>query len=158
MSCPHTPQQNGLAERKHRHVTELGLSLMFQSKVPHQLWVEAFMTATYLGNLLPSSVLPGHISPYELLVGKSPVYTSLCVFGCSCYPFLRPYAENKFDPKSLHCVFLGYSEKHKGYRCLHPPSGRVYISRHVLFNENSFPYQKEYHSFLQKDDTRLMSA
>ncbi|KAL1195981.1 Retrovirus-related Pol polyprotein from transposon RE2 [Cardamine amara subsp. amara] len=34
ISCPHTPQQNGLAERKHRHVTELGLSIMFQSQNP----------------------------------------------------------------------------------------------------------------------------
>ena len=158
LSCPHTPQQNGVAERKHRHVTELGLALMFQSKVPHQLWVEAFLTAAYLSNLLPSSVLPDHVSPYEMLVGKPPVYTSLRVFGCSCYPFLKPYAENKFDPKSLHCVFLGYSEQHKGYRCLHPPSARVYVSRHVLFNEASFPYQKDYQSFLQLSDTKLLSA
>lgn len=26
LSCSHTPQQNGLAERKHRHLVELGLS------------------------------------------------------------------------------------------------------------------------------------
>ena len=144
LSCPHTPQQNGVAERKHRYVTELGLSLMFQSKIPHQLWVEAFLTATYLGNLMPSSVLPEHKSPYEMLVGKPPVYSSMRVFGTSCYPYLRPYGKNKFDPKSLHCVFVGYSEKHKGYRCLHPPSVRVYISRHVLFEENNFPNEKEF--------------
>lgn len=29
LSCPHTPEHNGLAERKHRHLTELGLSMMF---------------------------------------------------------------------------------------------------------------------------------
>lgn len=131
---------------------------MFQSRVPHQLWVEAFLTSVYLSNLLPSSVLPEHKSPYEVLVGKVPVYTSLRVFGCSCYPFLRPYSQNKFDPKSLHCVFIGYSEKHKGYRCLHPPSGRVYISRHVLFEESNFPYRKEYQSFLNPSNTPLLSA
>ena len=36
VSCPHTPQQNGLAERKHRHITELGLTMMFQSKTPQR--------------------------------------------------------------------------------------------------------------------------
>jgi hypothetical protein len=37
------------------------------------------------------------------------------------------------------CLFLGYSPLHKGYKCLHLPSNRVYISRDVVFNENSFP-------------------
>lgn len=158
MSCPHTPQQNGVAERKHRHVTELGLSLMFQSKVPQQLWVDAFLTAVYLLNLLPTSNLPRNISPYEALVGTQPVYTSLRVFGSSCYPFLRPYGKNKFDPKSLHCVFLGYSEKHKGYRCLHPPTVRVYVSRHVLFDEKTFPYETVYQKFLNTAETPLLNA
>lgn len=29
VSSPHTPQQNGLTERKHRHLIELGLSMLF---------------------------------------------------------------------------------------------------------------------------------
>jgi hypothetical protein len=37
-------------------------------------------------------------------------------------------------------VFIGYSKNHIGYKCLHIPSGRVYIARHVVFNENSFPF------------------
>lgn len=39
ISCPHTPQQNGLVERKQRHITELGLSMMFHSKMPQNFWV-----------------------------------------------------------------------------------------------------------------------
>ena len=29
-SCPHTPQQNGIAERKHKHIFETALSLLFK--------------------------------------------------------------------------------------------------------------------------------
>ncbi|KAE8701309.1 hypothetical protein F3Y22_tig00110548pilonHSYRG00747 [Hibiscus syriacus] len=29
IACPYTPNQNGIAERKHRHITETGLTLMF---------------------------------------------------------------------------------------------------------------------------------
>lgn len=115
LSCPHTPQQNGLAERKHRSIIELGLTLMFQSQVPQSLWVEALFTANYLTNLLPSSVLQDNKSPYEVLMSRAPLYTALRVFGCKCFPHLKPYTANKLDPKSLLCVFLGYNDKYKGY-------------------------------------------
>jgi hypothetical protein len=52
-----------------------------------------------------------------------------------------------FDPTiiinlifSKKCVFLGYSSLHKGYKCLHVPSNRVYISRDVIFDESVFPF------------------
>lgn len=157
VSCPHTPQQNGVSERKHRHITELGLTMLYNNKVPLQLWVESFFTATFLGNLLPSSVLGEFKSPFEVLHGKEPTYTALRVFGCKCYPYLRPYMANKMDPKSLMCVFLGYNEKYKGYRCLHPPTGRVYISRHLLFDESHFPYADVYSRFHKPTDSTLLS-
>jgi hypothetical protein len=39
-------------------------------------------------------------------------------------------------------VFLGYSTQHKGYKCLDVSTGRVYISRDVVFNEKVFPFSK----------------
>lgn len=38
------PQQNGVVERKHRHIVETGLTLIFHTRVPTYLWV-AFATA-----------------------------------------------------------------------------------------------------------------
>ena len=105
VSCPHTPQQNGIAERKHRHITELGLSMLFEGKVPQRFWVEAFFTSCFLENLLPFSTLADNKSPYEILFDKRPEYSALRTFGSACYPSLRPYASNKLDPKSLQCVY-----------------------------------------------------
>ncbi|CAN0920957.1 Retrovirus-related Pol polyprotein from transposon RE2 [Linum grandiflorum] len=48
---------------------------------------------------------------------------------------------NKMDFRSLPCIFLGYSSSHKGYLCYHQPTSRLYISRHVIFDEDTFPYQ-----------------
>lgn len=157
VSCPHTPQQNVLSERKHRHITELGLTMLYNSKVPIHMWVEAFFTATFRGNQLPSLVLPGHLSPFEFLYHRQPSYTSLRVFGCKCYPYLHLYMKNKMDPKSLVCVFLGYNEKYKGFRCYYPPTGRVYISRHVIFDEKSFPYSDIYYKFHTATESPLCS-
>ena len=106
--------------------------------------MEAFYTANFLINLLPSSVLEDKRSPFEVLHDKAPDYSALRTFGCSCYMMLRDYAATKFDPRSLRCVFLGYNDKYKGYRCIYPPTGRVYISRHIIFDELSFPFETIY--------------
>ncbi|PRQ55232.1 putative RNA-directed DNA polymerase [Rosa chinensis] len=58
-SCPHTPQQNGLAERKHRHIATMTRTLLLTSGVPQNLWVEATLTSVYLINLLPTLFLLG---------------------------------------------------------------------------------------------------
>lgn len=47
LSCPYTPQQNGLAERKHRHVVETSLSLLAQSSLATKYWDDAFATTTF---------------------------------------------------------------------------------------------------------------
>ncbi|AAD21687.1 Strong similarity to gi/3600044 T12H20.12 protease homolog from Arabidopsis thaliana BAC gb/AF080119 and is a member of the reverse transcriptase family PF/00078 [Arabidopsis thaliana] len=157
ISCPYTPQQNGLAERKHRHLVELGLSMLFHSHTPQKFWVESFFTANYIINRLPSSVLK-NLSPYEALFGEKPDYSSLRVFGSACYPCLRPLAQNKFDPRSLQCVFLGYNSQYKGYRCFYPPTGKVYISRNVIFNESELPFKEKYQSLVPQYSTPLLQA
>jgi hypothetical protein len=138
LTCPHTSQQNGVAERKHRHVVELGLTLLAQSGLSPKYWVDSFLTAIYLINRLPTPVL-NNDSPFFKLFGKDPDYTSLRSFGCLCYPLLRPYASNKLSFRSKPCIFLGYATNHHGYRCLEPQTQKVYISRHVVFDESKFP-------------------
>ncbi|KAM2315364.1 hypothetical protein ACFX1S_028273 [Malus domestica] len=140
LSCPHTPQQNGIVERKHRHVTEMGLCLLAQSHLPQTFWVEAFTTAAFLINRLPLHNL-GNVSPYEKLFAKVPDYRFLKTFGCTCFPHLVPYNKHKLMPKSIPCVFIGYDNNYKGYRCLDVASGKVYISRNVQFDELTFPYK-----------------
>ena len=137
-SCPYTPSQNGRAERKHRHITETGLTMLFHANVPLNLWVEAFSTAVFTINRLPTPVLNG-VSPFEILYGKSPTYELFRIFGCLCFPYLRDYTKHKFEPRSLPCIFLGYNSSYKGFRCLDPKSHRVFITRHARFDETVFP-------------------
>jgi hypothetical protein len=67
-------------------------------------------------------------------------YLFLKTFGCACWPNLWPYNSHKLQPRSLQCVFLGYSFLHHSYKCLHIPTGRLYISGDVIFLENLFPF------------------
>lgn len=112
---------------------------MLHASVPPQFWDEAVMTAVYLINRLPTPLL--HMrSPYHILFHKEPDYAFLRVFGCASYPWLRPYAPTKLSPHSERCVFLGYSPNHVGYRCLNPLTGRIYVTRDVIFCEDVFPF------------------
>ena len=140
VSCPYTPEQNGVAERKHRHIVETGLTIFFHANLPLHLWVESFSTAAYLINRLPSPGL-NNVTPYYHIHNRNPYYGGLRVFGCQCFPSLRHHNNSKFSKKTYPCIFLGYSPLHKGYRCLEPHTKRVYISRHVVFNEEVFPYR-----------------
>jgi len=41
VSCPHTHQQQGCVERKHRHIIDTSLALLADSNVPKTFWDEA---------------------------------------------------------------------------------------------------------------------
>jgi hypothetical protein len=109
--------------------------------MPLKYWDEAFATAAYLINRTPSRVI-GHKTPIQKLTGASLNYSHLRVFGCACWPNLRPDNTQKLAFRSTRCVFLGYSTMHKGYKCLDVANGRVYISRDVVFDESIFPFAK----------------
>ncbi|KAG8501162.1 hypothetical protein CXB51_003279 [Gossypium anomalum] len=111
VTCPYTSEQNGIVERRHRHIVEMGLTLLAKN-----------------------------FSPYEKLYKVQPDYARLRVFGSACFPHLRPFQQHKLQFRSSKCVFLGFGSHQKGYRCL-AVDGRVYISRHVLFDELEFPFQ-----------------
>ena len=139
LSCPYTPQQNGLVERKHRHLIETTITLLSQASLPSQFWSFAVQTAMNLINLLPTASL-GFLSPWFKLYGSHPDVTSLKVFGCACYPYIRPYTKHKLEHRTTECIFLGYSNVSKGFLCLDIQSNRLYTCRHVLFNESRFPF------------------
>nr|KYP61147.1 Putative copper-transporting ATPase PAA1 [Cajanus cajan] len=68
-----THHQNGVVERKHRHIFELGLTLLAQANLPMQFWDHAFMTNVYLINRLPSSHPTLHQPPQMNIVQFPPI-------------------------------------------------------------------------------------
>jgi hypothetical protein len=134
-SCPYTSPQNGLVERKLRHILETGLTLLAHSHLSNRYWVSVFLIAVYIISRLPIPTLQ-YKSPYLKLYKHEPDYRNLKVFCCLCYPLLRPYASHKLEYRSKPCIFLGY--KYAGYKCLDPVTNKVYLFRHVIFNEDFF--------------------
>ncbi|GKA10245.1 putative RNA-directed DNA polymerase [Tanacetum coccineum] len=110
-SCAYTPQQNGIAERKHRHLLNVARSLMFQGGISLKMWTECILTATYLINRLLSSMLNGK-SSYEMIYNKCPTLSHLRVFGCLCFATIVNN-NDKFGSRSEKCVMIGYSSVKK---------------------------------------------
>ena len=54
-SCTDTPEQNGVAERKHRHLVETARYLLLSSSTSSEFWGEAILTAAHLINRIPTS-------------------------------------------------------------------------------------------------------
>ena len=113
--------------------------MLAHSSVPTSYWPYAFQYAVYLINRLPTVILHNK-SPFKLLYNQSPSYALLRVFGCACFPFLRPLNKHKLQFRSKECVLLGLSFHHKGYLYFNRQTCQIYISRHVIFNEFSFPF------------------
>jgi len=117
--------KSGAIERKHRHITKMGF-------LPIKLWEESFVTAIHVINALPTLVLQNK-SPHEILFKEKSDYTRFKVFGCACYPLLRPYNKHKLDFRSSYCLFLGYTLNSKGYIYL-SQEGNTYVSHSIPNN------------------------
>uniref|UniRef100_A0A251TI83 Putative reverse transcriptase, RNA-dependent DNA polymerase n=1 Tax=Helianthus annuus TaxID=4232 RepID=A0A251TI83_HELAN len=111
----------------------------FTHNYPLFFWVEALHTASYLHNILPTKRLNFYTPTFALYL-RHPDYDHLRVFGCACYPNTSATSPHKLHPRAIRCIFLGYPPDFRGYRCFDPTTGKVHISRHVTFDESTFPY------------------
>ncbi|RZB75887.1 Ubiquitin carboxyl-terminal hydrolase 14 [Glycine soja] len=136
-TCPHTPQQNGIVERKNRHLLETARSLMLNSNVPTHHWGDAMLTACFLINRMPSSSLENQI-PHSIVFPHDQLFhVSPKVFGCTCFVHDLSLGLDKLSARSVKCVFLGYSRLQKGYKCYSPTMRRYYMSTDVTFFEDT---------------------
>lgn len=135
----YTPQQNGIAERKHRHLLNVARSLLFQSGIPLQYWGDTILTAAYIINRTPSSVLKGK-TLYEMMYSKLPSLTHLRIYGCLCFA-TKLNVLNKFESRADKCAFIGYSSFKKGYKLLSLETNIVFFSKDVQFYEHILPYK-----------------
>jgi hypothetical protein len=115
----------------------MGLALLATASMPLKYWDQVFLAATHLVNRTPTKLL-AYDTPLHHQVGATPDYSSLRVFGCTCWPNLCPYNSHKHQFRSIRYAFLSYSNLHKGYKCLDIFTGRVYISKDVVFDEAIF--------------------
>ncbi|KAL8112746.1 hypothetical protein AgCh_020161 [Apium graveolens] len=132
LTTPYTPEQNGVAERKNRTVVEMARSMLKGKALSDNFWGEAIATSVYLLNISPTRDV-WNKTPFEAWKGRKPGVSHLKVFGYVAYALVNN--RYKLDEKSETCIFIGYCSK--AYRLYNPVSGKVIISRNVVFNEEA---------------------
>jgi len=55
--CPDTEQQNGVAERKHRHILEMIRAFLIDANMHAYFWADAAHAVIYSINRLPTPIL-----------------------------------------------------------------------------------------------------
>ena len=136
-SNPHTPEQNGVAERFNRTMVESARSMLYHAKLPLTFWAEAVNTAVYVRNRSPTVSLKSK-TPFEHWFQKKPDVSHMRVFGSLCFVHIPDSERQKLDAKSYKGIFVGYPEQTKGYKVYNLASGKFARTRNVIFDENNF--------------------
>jgi len=138
-SAPHTPQQNGRAERLNRTLTEKGESMRHLACLPDSWWEFSITHATHVYNRTPNRRLDWR-TPYELVNGQPPAIDHLRVLGCGAYVHLpNDVRPNKLTPRAELMVYLGVAPGGHGDLFMRSPNNTVFTAAHALFDEGIFP-------------------
>ncbi|CAI7882959.1 unnamed protein product [Closterium sp. NIES-53] len=136
LTCPYTPQQNGMAEREMRTVVESMRTMLLHMGVQHHWWYLALRQAVWVRNCLERSTLPSGTTPYQLLTGQRPNLSLARIWGCMAQ-FLVPEQQcgGKLKPKARWGLHLGVSAASKGWELLDVDANRVVTTSDVVFYE-----------------------
>ncbi|GKD59806.1 ribonuclease H-like domain-containing protein, partial [Tanacetum coccineum] len=107
-----TPQQNGVAERKNRTLIEAARTMLADSLLHIPFWAKVFNTACYVQNRVLVTK-PHNKTPYELLIGRTPIISLMRPFGCPVTILNTLDHLGKFNGKDDEGFLVGYSITNK---------------------------------------------
>ena len=112
LTVRHTPQQNGVVERKNKTIVEMARSMLQHKNLPKNLWSEAVSTTIYILYRSPTKAVL-NMTPYEAWFNRKPTVDHFKVFGCVAYSHIPKENREKLNEKGEKCIFVGYSDNLK---------------------------------------------
>ncbi|CAI7832226.1 unnamed protein product, partial [Closterium sp. NIES-53] len=101
LTCPYTPEQNGMAEREMRSIVEAVRTMLLHMGVQHHWWHLALAQAVWVRNRVEHASLPSGVTPYELAFRRKPDVSMVRVWGCMLQ-YMVPQSQRggKLAPKA----------------------------------------------------------
>lgn len=114
---PHTPQQNGLVERKNRTSVECARSMLKGKGLYNSFWVEAINRDAYLKNTSATKHLE-HKTPFEEFYGFKCKVSHLRILGCKEFSHVPQKDGRKLHSKAIKCIWLIIVQKKNHTKCM----------------------------------------
>lgn len=134
LTVTYTAQQNDVAERKNRSLTEMAKCMLLDVNLDNRFWGEAVLTATYLQNRMTSRSIDK--TPLELFTREKPDISHIRIFGLKVYSLISKQKRRKWNDKAEESMLVGYRNT-KVYRILDPSTNQIWISRSVKIIEHN---------------------
>ena len=139
-SSPHSPEENGRAERMNQTRSNTSITLLSQSRLGKRFWpYSERMAATHINYTVPDKE---EKTRWELLTGEKPDYANIHPFGCHAFCHVPKENRKALDPKSRPGLYLGESEKKSGVLVWDPKTQRVFESNSTLYDYKRFGAQE----------------
>ena len=128
------PQENGVAEAGWGTLLPMSMAAMRSAARSPGLWAESLFAALHVETLLSRN---GRQSAYEAWYGEKPTIDHLRVWGSPAWIHVPESKRVKLDDRAAPFIFVGYESRtcDTGYRLLHPVTGNITVSQHVVFDE-----------------------
>ncbi|KAI1000860.1 hypothetical protein K3495_g7339 [Podosphaera aphanis] len=143
-SPPYKLSMNGVVERWMRSTKTIARSILYEARLPHQLWDYAIEHAVWIKNRVPTAALPfGQFqkkTPFEAYHGKLPSLKNLKVFGSKADVLYPPDLNSQtWVPRTREGKFIMIGMRSsKIWRLLDISTLREVYSSDAKFNEYSF--------------------
>jgi transposase InsO family protein len=127
LTAPHTPQHNGVAERRNRTTNEMTRCMLAYATLPERFWAEGVQHANEIINRIPTDALTD-MTPFEALYGIKADVSRFRTFGCKALALNENSHLKKFEDRTKEYIYLGPSTDSSAHRLWDETTRRITLS------------------------------
>ncbi|OJT02864.1 Retrovirus-related Pol polyprotein from transposon TNT 1-94, partial [Trametes pubescens] len=136
LSVHDTHEEAGVSEQLNRTIMEKVRAMLIDSGLPHFLWGEAALHATWLKNRTATKALDGR-TPFEALNGVPPDMRGVPIWGSKVW--VHDTSDGKLGERAKCGHWVGFDAQSKGSRIYWPGKRSITVERSIRFTDPGFP-------------------